>query len=83
MFRRAVDLPSRWLAEHEPQLEPEWRRISGLSGARTLLTREEAEALDQNMESLLGPYVTREPSEVPNGARPVHVLRYVLPELPS
>jgi DNA-binding transcriptional ArsR family regulator len=80
MFRRSDDVPRRWLAEHEPQLEPGWRQVSGLSGARTLLTRSEAEALDLKMEELLVPYVTRGPSEAPDGARPVRLLRYLLPE---
>jgi DNA-binding transcriptional ArsR family regulator len=80
MFRRADDVPGRWLAEHEPRLEPEWRQVSGLSGARTLLTHEEAQALDLKMEELLVPYVTREPSDAPDGARPVRLLRYLLPE---
>jgi DNA-binding transcriptional ArsR family regulator len=83
MIRRAGDVPGRWLADHEPGLEPEWRRVSGMSGARTLLTREEAEALDWKMEELLVPYVTRDASEAPDGARPVRLLRYLLPEPPS
>jgi hypothetical protein len=83
MMRRADDLPGRWLADHEHRLEPEWRRVSGMSGARTLLTREEAEALDLKMEELLIPYVTREPSDAPEDARPVRLLRYLMPEAPS
>jgi hypothetical protein len=75
MIRRAGDVPGRWLADHEPRLEPGWRRVSGMSGARALLTREEAEALDWKMEELLVPYVTRDASETPEGARPVRLLR--------
>ena len=81
MFRRADGLPSRWLESHEPGLEPEWRRISGMSGARTLLTQEEAAALDAAMEELLIPYVTRQAA--PGDARPVRLLRYLLPDAPS
>ena len=83
MMRRADDQPGRWLVDHEPRLEPDWRRISGMSGARTLLTRAEAEALDLKMEELLIPYVTRDASEVPDGARAVRLLRYLMPEAPS
>jgi Helix-turn-helix domain len=83
MFRRADALPSRWLEDHEPNLEPEWRRISGMSGARMLLTRDEAADLDAKMEALLTQYVTREAPDAPQDARPVRLLRYLMPESPS
>ena len=83
MFRRADPLPSRWLVDHEPSLEPEWRRISGMSVARVLLTRDEAAKLDATMEELLIPYVTRRASDAPDGARQVRLLRYLMPESPS
>jgi hypothetical protein len=44
------------------------------------MTVEEAEALDWEMEKLLEPYVTRSESDVPDGARRVRWLRYVMPE---
>jgi hypothetical protein len=79
MFLRADELPRRWVAEVEPQLEPEWRKVSGFVNARTMLTIEEAEALDAQMEALLVPYVTRDAADVPDGARPVRLLRYLMP----
>jgi DNA-binding transcriptional ArsR family regulator len=80
LFLRADELPRRWLAKDEPRLDGNWRRVSGLSNARMLMTVEEAEALDWEMEKLLEPYVTRLEPDVPDGARRVRWLRYVLPE---
>jgi DNA-binding transcriptional ArsR family regulator len=80
LFLRTDELPRRWLAEDEPRLDRDWRRVSGLSNARMLMTVEEAEALDWEMEKLLEPYVTRSESGVPDGARRVRWLRYVMPD---
>jgi DNA-binding transcriptional ArsR family regulator len=80
MFLRADELPRRWMAEAEPRLEPEWRKVSGFVNVRMKLTPEEAEALDARMEELLIPFVTRDVSETPEGARDVRLLRYLMPE---
>jgi DNA-binding transcriptional ArsR family regulator len=80
LFLRADALPTRWMAEDEPRLDGDWRRVSGLSNARMTMTVEEAAELDAQMEKLLEPYVTRDPSDAPGGARRVRWLRYVMPE---
>lgn len=80
MFLRADELPRRWMAEAEPRLEPEWRKVSGFVNVRMKLTPEEAEALDARMEELLIPYVTRDSSDAPERARDVRLLRYLMPE---
>jgi hypothetical protein len=80
MFLRSDELPRRWMAEAEPRLEPDWRKVSGFVNARMTLTLEEAEALDAQMEELLIPYVTRDSSDAPEGARDVRLLRYLMPE---
>jgi DNA-binding transcriptional ArsR family regulator len=80
LFLRADELPRRWMAEEEPRLEGDWRRVSGLSNARMTMTVEEAQALDAQMEKLLEPYVARDAPDAPEGARPVRWLRYVMPE---
>ncbi len=79
-FLRTDELPRRWLVEDEPRLDGDWRRVSGLSNAGMAMTVEEAAALDWEMEKLLEPYVTRNESDVPAGARRVRWLRYVLPD---
>lgn len=83
LFLRADELPRRWIAEDEPRLDGDWRRVSGLSNAGMTMTVAEAQALDAQMEKLLEPYVTRDPSDAPEGARRVRWLRYVMPESAS
>jgi DNA-binding transcriptional ArsR family regulator len=80
LFLRSDELPRRWMAEDEPRLDVDWRRVSGLSNARMSMTVEEAAELDAQMEKLLEPYVTRDPSDAPGDARRVRWLRYVMPE---
>ena len=77
--RRQLDT---WLAETEPRLEHEWRRISGISNTNVRLTPAELESLEDGIDELLGPYVTRADDAVPAEARPVRILRHFLPEAP-
>jgi DNA-binding transcriptional ArsR family regulator len=80
MFEQYADLPRHWMTEVQPTLEPEWRREGGLSNTRVRLTREELELVNAGIERLLAPYVTREEADLPEDARGVRLLRYVLPE---
>ena len=74
------ELPGRWVAETEPRLEVEWARAAGLFNARMQLTPEELRRVQEQLEDVLAPFLTREPDAAPRGARPVHVLAYFLPE---
>jgi DNA-binding transcriptional ArsR family regulator len=80
LFLRVDELPRRWLTEDEPRLDGDWRRVSGLSNAGMTMTVEEAAELDGQMEKLLEPFVTRDPSDAPREARRVRWMRYMLPE---
>ncbi|GAA0385423.1 helix-turn-helix domain-containing protein [Microbispora corallina] len=80
MFLRSGDLPGRWLAEVEPTLEPEWRRIAGSASTRLVVSADELAAIEDAIERILAPYVTRDESARPAGVRGVRLLRYVLPE---
>lgn len=80
LFLQASDLPLRWAAETAPELEPVWRDRSGLDNTRVVVTPEELEHITEAMREVLAPYVTREPSDRPDGARGVQLLRYLLPE---
>ncbi|SCF70532.1 helix-turn-helix transcriptional regulator [Streptomyces sp. Ncost-T10-10d] len=80
MFRRHADLPSRWAAEVEPELDPAWRRPAGLACTRVVVSAEELAAIEDGIERILAPYVTRDPSERPTDGRGVRLMRYVLPE---
>lgn len=75
------DLPGRWRAEVEPHLDPQWRRLSGRANTAIVITPAELEAIGSAIEQLLAPYVRRSPSERPDGARTVRILRYTMPEL--
>ncbi|MFJ9694762.1 ArsR/SmtB family transcription factor [Kitasatospora sp. NPDC101183] len=80
MFLRAGELPNRWAAEVEPGLEPRWRRLAGLANTRVVVSAEELAAIEDAIEAVLAPYVTREEAERPADARGVRLLRHVLPE---
>ncbi|MEU0127036.1 helix-turn-helix domain-containing protein [Streptomyces sp. NPDC006289] len=80
MFARYGDLPSRWAAEVEPGLDPLWQKASGLANTRVVVSAEELAAIQDGIERVLAPYVTREPAERPTGSRGVRLMRYVLPE---
>ncbi|MFG2264364.1 ArsR/SmtB family transcription factor [Streptomyces sp. NPDC048720] len=80
MFVRSADLPHRWIAETEPGLDPKWRRLAGLANTRVVVSAEELAAIEDAIESVLAPYVMRDPEERPGDARGVRFLRYHLPE---
>ncbi|NEB94529.1 ArsR/SmtB family transcription factor [Streptomyces bauhiniae] len=80
MFLRSGDLPSRWAAEVEPQLEPAWQRLAGLANTRVVVSADELAAIEDAIERVLAPYVTRDESARPADGRGVRLLRYVLPE---
>jgi DNA-binding transcriptional ArsR family regulator len=79
----AEKLPREWARHVEPQLEGEWLALSGLASTRILATADELAQIEQQMESILTPYVLRkdDPDDRPDGVRSVRVLRYVLPDL--
>jgi hypothetical protein len=62
MFLRSADLPHRWVAEAEPGLVPVWRRLASLANTRVVVSAEELAAIEDAIESVLAPYVTRDPS---------------------
>lgn len=80
MFARSAGLPHRWVAETEPQLDQVWRKKAGLANTRIVVSPEELAVIEDAIESVLEPYVTRDPAQRPNGCRGVRLLRYVLPE---
>ncbi|MFF0746905.1 ArsR/SmtB family transcription factor [Streptomyces sp. NPDC004111] len=80
MFLRHAEVPGRWAAEVEPELGPEWSRLAGLADTRLVVSAEELAAVEDAIERVLAPYVTRDPDERPADARGVRLMRYVLPE---
>ncbi|MFC4532569.1 ArsR/SmtB family transcription factor [Sphaerisporangium dianthi] len=80
MFLRSGALPNRWAAEIEPDLEPAWRRLAGLADTRVVVSAHELAAIEDAIERVLAPYVTRDAAARPADGRGVRLLRYVLPE---
>lgn len=80
MFLRSGDLPNRWAAEVEPKLEPAWRRLAGLAHTRVVVSADELAAIEDAIERILAPYVTRDEAARPADGRGVRLLRYALPE---
>jgi DNA-binding transcriptional ArsR family regulator len=80
MFSRYADLPNHWIGEVEPHLPPQWRRLGGLANTRVFLSAEELEEIEDAIERVLAPYVTRGAEERPTAGRGVRLMRYVLPE---
>lgn len=75
-----VDLPRRWLDDDEPRLSLDWLRASGAFNARMSLTPDELRELQAGLELLIEPYATRNAADVPDGAAPVRILAYFMPE---
>ena len=83
MFERAGDLPMRWIDEVEPQLEPDWRRVSGLANTGIVVSADELADIEDAMERVLAPYVMRDSADQPADSRRVRLLRYALPTAPD
>jgi DNA-binding transcriptional ArsR family regulator len=80
MLLRSADLPGQWAAEDEPRLGPEWVRAAGVINSRVTLTPDELRGLQEALEQLLAPFITREADDMPFGASRVRILSYFLPE---
>ncbi len=80
MLLSYVDLPRRWVADDEPRLALDWVRAAGLFNARVTLTPDELRSVQEDLERLLEPYLTREAEAAPAGAGPVRILSYFMPE---
>jgi DNA-binding transcriptional ArsR family regulator len=83
MMRRYADLPRRWVEDSESSLELEWVRAAGLLNARATVTPEELRGIQEGLEQLLEPFLSREADDTPAEARQVRILSYFLPEPPS
>jgi DNA-binding transcriptional ArsR family regulator len=81
MLLHYVDLPRRWVADEEPRLEVEWVRAAGLFNARVTVTPDELRSIQEGLERLLEPFLTRESDDAPAEAGRVRILSYFMPEL--
>lgn len=80
MLLNYIDEPRRWVADDEPRLELDWIRAAGLLNARLAVTPDELRAIQEGIERVLEPFLTREPGELPSEARRARILSYFLPE---
>lgn len=80
IFLQYGDLPRRWAAEVEPELDPVWRNLAGLANTRVVVSAQELATIEDQMERILAPYVTRAPAERPIDSHGVRLMRYFLPE---
>jgi DNA-binding transcriptional ArsR family regulator len=80
VLQQYIDLPRRWLEDDEPRLAVDWLRAAGSFNARMSLTPDELRELQAGLERLIGPYVTRETADAPEGAASVRILAYFMPE---
>ena len=77
VYAAAQEQVREWMATTRDTLPAEWLRVSGLSNTRVKLTAAETEAIANQIDEMLAPYVLRE--EAPPDARFVRVLRQYLP----
>jgi DNA-binding transcriptional ArsR family regulator len=80
LFAAAEAQTGHWLTEVEPDLEPEWRRVSGPSNTRIVLSPAELDQLAHRIDELLAEYALRDAAQTPADARLVRVIRYYLPQ---
>jgi hypothetical protein len=78
-----ADLPRRWVEDSEPRLGLDWARAAGLFNARATVTPDELRGIQEGLERLLEPFLSREPDDAPAEARQVRILSYFMPEPPG
>jgi DNA-binding transcriptional ArsR family regulator len=81
LFETGFTQAQVWRREVEPHLTSEWRRLSGTSSTRVVVTRDELELIEDEIEKVIAPYVTRGSDQVPAEARGARLLRIYMPAL--
>lgn len=80
MLVKYASLPIEWVRQFEPLLDVTWARSAGLFNARAELAPDELSRLQEDLERLLEPFLTRPADERPPDAAPVRITAYFLPE---
>jgi DNA-binding transcriptional ArsR family regulator len=84
MLRAALEQTRDWMVETEPDLEPEWQAVAGVSNTSVPVTAAEAEEVLTAVDDMLARFVhRRDAGEVPEDARTVRFLRLSLPGSPD
>ena len=77
------DLVGEWSTHTRPRLEVEWLQVASRWNTGLIATPDELRRLDRALEELVAHLVNRDPADIPEGARPVRMLHYLLPAAPS
>jgi DNA-binding transcriptional ArsR family regulator len=80
LFEGAVAQARRWIERVEPHLDPGWLALGGVSNTRFEVTRKELAEIEEQIDELLAPFVTRTQIEGSEEARSVRLLRFFMPE---
>lgn len=80
MLVKYASLPTDWVRLTEPSLDVTWARSAGLFNARAELAPDELRQLQEDLEQLLEPFLTRDAEDRPLDAAPVRITAYFLPE---
>jgi DNA-binding transcriptional ArsR family regulator len=80
MLVKYESLPSNWVRQVEPLLDVAWARAAGLFNARTELAPDELRRLQEELERLVEPFLTRPAADRPPDAAAVRITAYFLPE---
>jgi DNA-binding transcriptional ArsR family regulator len=79
LFESGLAQARAWIREVEPLLTSDWRELSGTSNTRVMVTRAELEYIEDEIEKVIAPYVTRPSDQVPADARSTRLLRIYMP----
>lgn len=80
MLLHYADVPKRSFVEKEPQLPLDWARAAGLLNVRLAVTPEELVHIQEELERLFEPFITRESTPCAAEAADVRIMSFFLPE---
>lgn len=83
LLDQALGEVQQWANESEPVLDEPWQQAVGVYNTGIRLTLEEAGRIEDAIEDLLAPYVTRGDAAAPADARTVRMVRVTMPEPPD
>lgn len=83
LLDQALGEVQQWTIESEPVLDEPWQQQVGVFNTGIRLSLEEARRIEDRIEELLAPYVTRGDAAAPVDARTVRMVRITMPEPPD
>lgn len=80
LLDQAIGEVQQWASESEPVLDEPWQKLVAVHNTGIRLTLEETRRIEDSIEELLAPYVTRGDAAAPADARTVRLVRITMPE---